>query len=136
VRGDDAGLEVLSESECMQLLEQAPIGRVGVNLGALPAVLPVNFAVLDGDIVIRTGGGTKLDAALSNAVVAFEVDGFDEVSRTGWSVMLTGVAKEITDPAELERAQRLPLRPWAPRTRDRFVRIASYLISGRRIPSH
>ena len=119
----------------MQLLEHAAIGRVGVCFNALPAVLPVNFAVLDGDIVIRTGGGTKLEAALSNAVVAFEVDGVDEVSRTGCSVMLTGVAKEITDPAELERVRRLPLQPWAPRPRDRFIRIASYLMSGRRIPN-
>jgi len=132
---DDAGLEVLSETQCMRLLEQASIGRVGLNLGALPAVLPVNFAVLDGDVIIRTGGGTKLQAAFSNTVVAFEADGYDEPTRTGWGVMLTGVAKEITDPAELDRAERLGLQPWAPFPRDRFVRIATYLISGRRIPT-
>lgn len=131
---DEAGLEVLSEDECMELLRQVPVGRIGLTLNALPAVLPVNFAVLDGDIVIRTGGGTKLQAAMSNAVVAFEADGYDDEDQTGWSVMLTGVAKEITDPSELERARRLSLRPWAPSPRDRYIRIASHLISGRRIP--
>ena len=131
---DHAGLEVLSQEECMRLLTQSHIGRVGVTMQALPAVLPVNFALLDGDVLIRTGGGTKLDAALANTVVAFEVDGYDPIYHSGWSVMLTGVAKEVTDPDELERAQRVPLRPWAPGPGDRFVRIATYLISGRRIP--
>src|SRR5690348_17101209 len=87
---DNAGIEVLSENECMELLREVPVGRIGLTLNALPAVLPVNFAVLDGDIVIRTGGGTKLQAAMSNAVVAFETDGYDDEDQTGWSVMLTG----------------------------------------------
>jgi predicted nucleic-acid-binding protein len=35
------------------------------------AVLPVNFLINDGLIVLRTGEGSKLSAALRNAVVAF-----------------------------------------------------------------
>ena len=51
-------------------------------------VVPVNYAVLDGDIVIRTGSGTKLDAALTGAVVAFEIDSVDPIYHEGWSVMV------------------------------------------------
>ena len=61
-------LELLSPEECEQLLAQQSIGRVGISMGALPVVLPVNYAMLDGDVVIRTGAGTKLDAALSGQV--------------------------------------------------------------------
>ena len=60
----------------------APLGRVGVSGGALPSVLPVNFRFDGRQILIRTGVGTKLDAAVANAVVAFEVDEIDPVAHT------------------------------------------------------
>ena len=61
---DRNGLEVLDRDECLRLLAFATIGRVGFTSGALPAVLPVNFH-LDGErILVRTGRGSKLDAAL------------------------------------------------------------------------
>ena len=44
---------------------------------ALPAALPVNFALLDGEIVFRTATGSKLAAALAKAVVAFQADDID-----------------------------------------------------------
>jgi len=126
-------LQTLSPNECAALLAEGSIGRVGVSVGALPVVLPVNYAVLDGDVVIRTGAGTKLDAALVGAVVAFEIDSVDPIYHGGWSVMVQGRAQEVLDPGELRRVQALPLRPWADGNRDRFVRISTERISGRRI---
>jgi uncharacterized protein len=126
-------VEELTEQECMRLLARGGVGRVGLTMHELPVVLPVNYALLDGDVVIRTGGGTKLEAALANAVVAFEIDGLDAVNRSGWSVVTQGVAKEIVEPDELDRARAAAIEPWAPGARDRFVRIATYLVSGRRI---
>ena len=126
-------LQPISEEECALLLAAGKVGRVGVSQGALPAVLPVNYAVLDGDIVIRTGAGTKLDAALRGAVVAFEIDSIDPIYHEGWSVMVQGRAHEVVDPEELKRARTLPLEPWAAGVRDRFVRISSERVSGRRI---
>ncbi|MCE7002079.1 pyridoxamine 5'-phosphate oxidase family protein [Kibdelosporangium philippinense] len=73
---DSAGLEVLNEAECFQLLAGAPVGRIVFNDRALPAVLPVNFAVLGRTLVIRTGARTRLAIAGINTVVAFEVDEF------------------------------------------------------------
>ena len=124
---------MLSPAECERLLAQTTVGRVGISIGALPVVLPVNYAMLDGDVVVRTGAGTKLDAALAGSVVAFEVDHVDPTYHEGWSVLLQGRASEIVDAEELDRARRLPLRPWAPGSRDRFIRIPAEVVSGRRI---
>jgi uncharacterized protein len=130
---DHNGLEVLPREECLRLLRTATIGRVGLSSQALPLVLPVNFALDGDDIVVRTAAGTKLDAALRNAVVAFEVDEIDPLYHTGWSVLVTGMARALRSDDELERARRLPLRPWAPGSRAGYIAIPTQLVSGRRI---
>lgn len=133
VQVDRNGLQVLNREECLRLLRTATLGRVGVTSDALPAVLPVNFRVNHDRIMFRTGRGTKLDAATRNAVVAFEVDDFDPVSHTGWSVLVTGVAQAVTDYAELAEARALQIPQWAPYQHERVVAISVELISGRRI---
>ncbi len=104
-----------------------------VTIGALPAILPVNFTMFDGAIVFRTSPGSKLTAAVHEAVVAFEVDAADSHATTGWSVMVVGRASEILDEATLERARALELRPWSPDAGDHFVRIPLEFVTGRRI---
>ncbi len=129
---DRNGLEVLDREECIELLSAATIGRIGLSSGALPLVLPVNFCV-DGDrIVLRTGTGTKLEAASRHAVVSFEVDDIDPLFHTGWSVVVTGIASPLESAAELDHARDLPLRPWAT-PGDRYVAISLEDVSGRRI---
>jgi nitroimidazol reductase NimA-like FMN-containing flavoprotein (pyridoxamine 5'-phosphate oxidase superfamily) len=130
---DRNGLEVLPRDECLRLLDRATLGRVAITVGALPAVLPVNFRLVDDRIVFRTSGGTKLDAATRNAVVAFEVDDMEPVGHTGWSVMVTGVAREVTDPAELDALGSANIPRWAPQDAERLVEISTDMISGRRI---
>jgi hypothetical protein len=93
VEVDRNGLEVLSRDECLRLLGTAALGRVAVTTAALPTILPVNFRFDGRHILIRTGRGTKLDAATRNAVVAFEVDEVEPATREGWSVVVTGVAR-------------------------------------------
>jgi uncharacterized protein len=130
---DDDGMEVLDETECLALLARTSIGRVAVTIGAVPAVFPVNYRLVDRSILFRTGAGTKLDAALRRSVVAFEVDQVDPLYHEGWSVLVVGVADELTDPDLLERAQTMPLEPWAPGDRPFLVRIGLDYVSGRRI---
>jgi uncharacterized protein len=130
---DHNGLEVLERDECLRLLGTATLGRIGVTSGALPTVLPINFRFDGSRILFRTGVGTKLDAATQNAVVAFEVDQIDPFAHTGWSVVVQGVAHELTDPDELEEVQRPPLARWAPGEDHRVVAIAPEIVSGRRI---
>lgn len=130
---DRNGLEVLARDECLRLLAGATLGRIGLTSGALPLVLPVNFH-FDGErILVRTGQGSKLEAAVRNAVVAFEVDDFDPLYHSGWSVVVTGVATEVSDPDDLERAGREPIARWAPRTDETVMSISTEIVSGRRI---
>ncbi|HZB34082.1 MAG TPA: pyridoxamine 5'-phosphate oxidase family protein [Streptosporangiaceae bacterium] len=130
---DSAGLEVLSPHDCLALARTMPIGRIVFTDQALPAVQPVNFLLEDGCVIIRTGEGTKLAAAIRDTIVAFEIDDYDARTESGWSVTLVGRAESVVDVAESARLARLPLRTWAPGNRDRFVRIKPEYISGRRI---
>jgi nitroimidazol reductase NimA-like FMN-containing flavoprotein (pyridoxamine 5'-phosphate oxidase superfamily) len=114
------------------LLEETPLGRIAVNSGALPAILPVHYRMLDGSIVFRTAPGMKLTAAACGAIVAFEIDHADLAARTGWSVLVLGEARRIDDPATLARAKALDLRPWFG-SRDYYVQIEIGRLSGRRI---
>jgi uncharacterized protein len=132
VTRDRNGMESLTRAECLEFLAQADVGRVALNMGALPVILPVNYALFDEDILLRTVAGSKLEAATRNAVMAFEVDQVHPLSHTGWSVLVQGVASEITDPVELRRAKRVPLTSWLDGD-SRYVRISSQLISGRRL---
>jgi len=129
------GIYELTPDECLRLLKTVPVGRVGVTIDALPVVLPVNFVMRDGTIVLRTVPGTKLDAATAGMVVAFETDNYGTSAEPwGWSVLVRGIAQAITDPAELDRARSLPLESWAfDGSADRYVTIAPTMISGRRV---
>src|SRR5690348_7800071 len=98
---DRRGLRILSTAECLRRLGRGGVGRVAVTVKALPAIFPVNYAALDGDIVFRSASGSKLDAATDHTVVAFEVDQNDRMSHTGWSVLVVGCAHVVTDPDEL-----------------------------------
>jgi nitroimidazol reductase NimA-like FMN-containing flavoprotein (pyridoxamine 5'-phosphate oxidase superfamily) len=130
---DRNGLEVLSRAECLRLLAQSRVGRVVVTDRALPAAFPVNFALLDEDVVFMTTTGSKLEAAQGEEVMAFEADDIDPVLHSGWSVLVQGLASVLSDPVELEQARALGLEPWAPATQFQFVRIRAELVSGRRL---
>lgn len=131
---DSGGLEVLDLQECLSLLAAAPLGRIVFTHSALPAIQPVNFLLHDGDVIIRTNPGSKL-AAAAQAIVAFEIDDYDPVDRTGWSVVVVGHARHVTDPYDVAALRELPLETWAPGGRDQFLRIVPAIVTGRRIPA-
>ena len=93
---DRFGLEVLDEDECFELMATMEVGRLAVVSGGVPLIFPVNYAVVDGNVVIRTAPGTKLTAAGRNQVT-IEADEIDPATHTGWSVVVRGRAEEITD---------------------------------------
>jgi nitroimidazol reductase NimA-like FMN-containing flavoprotein (pyridoxamine 5'-phosphate oxidase superfamily) len=135
------GIEVLDYGECLRLLATKQVGRIGFAIWGGPEVLPVNY-VLDGDaVVFATGAGSKLAAVVRSPVV-FEVDDTDEQTRSGWSVVIHGLAQEVTaaDTRTLERVQALPLEPWAEGRKPYYVRITPRFVSGRRVggagPAH
>jgi nitroimidazol reductase NimA-like FMN-containing flavoprotein (pyridoxamine 5'-phosphate oxidase superfamily) len=127
-------LEEIDREECLRLLrEEAYVGRLAFLVDGRPMVLPVNYLAEGETVVFSTVAGTKL-AAVRDTPVAFEIDESRALYHAGWSVVVRGVAHEVTDRDELERLRRGPLRSWAEGTREHWVRISVDEISGRRIP--
>jgi nitroimidazol reductase NimA-like FMN-containing flavoprotein (pyridoxamine 5'-phosphate oxidase superfamily) len=128
------GFRELDRQECLRLLAKVPVGRVVYTRHALPAVLPVNFA-LDGGgaVLLRTSADSELVRAVDGAVVAFEADEVDAVAQAGWSVVVTGAASVVTDPAEHRRLAVSGPRSWVPWPREVFVRIEPELVTGREL---
>jgi nitroimidazol reductase NimA-like FMN-containing flavoprotein (pyridoxamine 5'-phosphate oxidase superfamily) len=123
------GLETLPRDECFRLVKSQGIGRLAVATpGTSPLVVPVNYLVDGEAIVFRSGVGSKL-RALRGTPVSFEVDEFDVLRRTGWSVLVRGSAYETTN-WEIEH---LAVEPWAPGDKDHWIRIVPEAVSGRRI---
>ncbi|MFD9038878.1 pyridoxamine 5'-phosphate oxidase family protein [Streptomyces bottropensis] len=127
----------LDRAEALRLLGTVSLGRIVFTRNALPTIRPVNHVLVDGEIVIRTHG----DAALTRytrrtggegAVVAYEADALDPDTHLGWSVVVTGYARLVTDPRELARYRAL-LRPWETQRMDHAVRIRPDLVTGLRL---
>jgi nitroimidazol reductase NimA-like FMN-containing flavoprotein (pyridoxamine 5'-phosphate oxidase superfamily) len=129
----DDGLELLSEDQCRALLGPAGVGRVGITIAGLPVIMPVNYVFVDGDVVFRTGDGTKLHAASNGAVIAFEVDAFDPAVHSGWSVLAIGRSETVSDPGEIDRLNGRAPSPWAGGERTHLVRLHPEMLTGRRI---
>jgi len=128
------GLVGLSEAECWSLLSQSQVGRMAVTDGHQPDIFPVNY-VVDGErIVVRTGPGTKLAAAVITGLAAFEVDAIDDSQHTGWSVVVHGSVAEVHDLDDVLAATDMGIEPWADGEKSRFITITPGDISGRRIP--
>lgn len=129
----DEGLELLTEDEAWDLLALGEVGRVGVTIGAMPAIFPVNYRVIDGAIYFRTSPGTKHSAATDGAVVAFEVDDYQLADRTGWSVLAVGTANVVHELEVTRKVIDADLVPLANGVRSAIVRIEPAFVSGRRI---
>ena len=126
-------LEHLSRDECLRLMGSVPVGRIVYTRQALPAVELVNFALDDGDIIIRTDASGKLAAATRGAVVAFEADSVDVAGQAGWSVTVVGLSRAVTDAEEIRHLEQTGLTSWAAGKRDHFIRISPTIVHGRRI---
>lgn len=129
----DEGLELLEEQDALALLARGGIGRVGVTIGALPAIFPVNYRFIDGAILFRTAPGSKLSAASDRAVLAFEVDDYAEEDRSGWSVLAVGRAEVVHDRETTIKVRDAGLEPFADGVRTALVRIEPAFVSGRRL---
>lgn len=131
---DSAGFEVLDEEECYTLLASVSLGHVGVVIDATPVILPVNYAVIDRQIVFATGLGSKLTAALSSSVVAFEADLVDEPGGVAWSVQGHGLSMVLEPGSDLEADATLAVRSLAPLPRHFLAKVRLRHVSGRRLP--
>lgn len=126
----------IERAECLRLLVRTGFGRVAVNTGSeVPVIRPVNYVFDEASqsIIFRTAYGSKFQAMLNSARAAFEIDGVDPATETGWSVIVVGVTERVTNPVELRRLESLGLEPWAPGSKPHWVRVRAGTISGRRI---
>lgn len=94
-------------------------------------MLPVNFCLdYDGGVLLCTSAASELVRAIDGAVVAFEADEVHAVAHWGWSVVVTGSASVVTDPAEHERLSRTGPPSWVPARRA--VQFGSPLVQDER----
>jgi len=131
---DHSGYQEIPRDECVGLLATATVGRIAGTAGGRPFLLPVNYAV-DGDrVVFRTSAGTKLSGTAFGRV-AFEIDGFDDADRSWWSVVVEGVASDISDMVDEQstKLRSLDLHPFAPGEKAYWVAIQPESITGRRV---
>jgi uncharacterized protein len=126
----------IPRAECLELLATHSFGRLAVVMSnGEPAIRPVNY-IFDRptqSIVFRTSRGSKLYALLHAGKAAFEIDGIDENTFTGWSVIVEGASAEVTFPADIGHLEGHRLQPWAPGPRPHWVQIRARMVSGRRI---
>lgn len=133
----------LTEGECWSLLASASIGRIVFTHRAMPAVRPVNHVVDGRKIVIRTHLGAAIASRAAGrspaspdgppgSVVCYEADALDPVRHTGWSVIATGLARLVTDPADIARYS-AAVEPWIGRELNQVVTIEPRFLSGLRL---
>src|SRR6195952_3609527 len=132
---DERLLDVLDGTECRRLLATASIGRIAFTEGALPAIQPASYALRAEDVLIPTGLGSKMAAGSRGAVLAFEVDDYDLIERTGWNVTVIGPSRLISDPDQIRTLDALGVRPWAPASTHCYIALRIAVVRGRRISS-
>jgi nitroimidazol reductase NimA-like FMN-containing flavoprotein (pyridoxamine 5'-phosphate oxidase superfamily) len=119
----------LTPQECWDRVAAAPYGRLAMSVGDDVDIVPVNVVLSQGDLYFRTAPGSKLAELSANPSVAFEVDGFD--AEHAFSVVVKGTAERLERQADIDAADRLPLTPWIPTLKYRWVRIRPLSLSGR-----
>lgn len=134
MQGESRALDRVTRQESVELLSSAVVGRVVFTVSALPAVVPVSFGVLDDTLVLRTSEGTRLAAAADGGVLAFEADEIDPVARTGWSVVVTGLAEIVTDPVRRALIHSI-VEPFVSGENDVYVSLPLTVVTGRRVVS-
>jgi nitroimidazol reductase NimA-like FMN-containing flavoprotein (pyridoxamine 5'-phosphate oxidase superfamily) len=130
--GPHPRLDVLNREQCEALLAGGGVGRFVFLAEQGPVALPVNFRFVDGDVAFRTRTEGEL-AAAAGTIVGFEVDHVDEAMSEGWSVLISGPARRVDDPAELQQLAQLGIEPWPGGHREAVIRVETAQISGRSI---
>lgn len=132
---DHTGLRVLDLDECLELLATTPVGRIAFELDGEITVLPVAHLVDGVDVCFRTAGESKIQAAVDHERVAYEADSFDPATRSGWSVLVQGVATVVEEDKEAHRLDQHAPALWVPVQPETmtWVRVRAQSVSGRSV---
>lgn len=124
----------LSQSVCEALLRAGVVGRAVVDTPEGLHIVPVNYSVVDGAIVIRTAPASRLGRYGGGAAMVFEVDDVDYDRQRGWSVVARGRSEAVSRADEIAHIEsQWPPRPWASGERPLFLRLAEVELSGRQL---
>jgi transcriptional regulator with XRE-family HTH domain len=132
-------LRELGTEECLRLIAPGGIGRVGFDGPDGPTVLPVNYRIHGGSVLIRTAFGGPIEEGLRTGMegveikVAFEVDRIDDAMRQGWSVLVQGPAHHVSSEEELAEVESAEVEAWAGGDRTHYIRIMPHRVTGRRV---
>ena len=125
-------LREISKTECLDLLASHRVGRVAYCDDLGPVVLPVNYVLDQGTVLIQISPHSTLARHLRSAPASFQIDDFDDFNQTGWSVLVRGDAAHV-DNADLPADDEGRPHAWAEGQRTFHVRITPHDISGRRL---
>jgi nitroimidazol reductase NimA-like FMN-containing flavoprotein (pyridoxamine 5'-phosphate oxidase superfamily) len=128
--GRHPSLDTLARQQCDAHLAAGGVGRVVFSTERGPVALPVNFEFTDEEIIFSTDQA-KADLLVKLPVIGFEIDRVDETLSEGWSVLVSGQARQVLDPDELQRVSSLDLEAWAGGDRHAVVKIAPVTVTGR-----
>jgi len=128
----DRQMKPMTRQQAMDKLAGAEYGRVVFTQHAMPAIRPVNHLVSDGRIIICSHDDSAITAHADHDrgnVVVYEADQIDPRTRTGWSVTVTGLARQVEDPALVARYQQA-LRPWVAGPMGVVIGIGTDIVTG------
>ncbi|WP_156724902.1 pyridoxamine 5'-phosphate oxidase family protein [Streptomyces apocyni] len=131
-------VSALGRYEALRLLGTVSLGRIVFTHQALPAVRPVNHLMDGENIIVQLHDGATLASLVAptdtvGVVVAYEADAIDPVTHLGWSVVVTGYARRVTDKRDLARYA-AALRPWVQHdAMNAALRIRPDLVTGSRL---
>lgn len=124
-------LEVLGPRACRRLLDQVSVAWLAHCVDGAVHMVPVNFTVHGDEIVVRSGYGRSLTAVVEGRPITVAAGHFDEESRTGWSVTVTGRAHLVGDPLVNPGAPAAEV--WAELPATVPVAVAMTTVTGRRV---
>ena len=123
-------LDTLTREQCEAHLAAGGIGRVLMVTERGPVAVPVNFEFTNGEVVFSTDESKAKRVEIEH-FVGFEIDRVDEAMSEGWSVLVTGRGRRISNQDEYQRLASLDLVAWAGGDRHALVAIAADQVTGR-----
>ncbi len=120
----------LAAEECWELLRSEPVGRIAWNGPEGPTVQPVNFALSQGGIEVRTTAYSAIGHLSDDSAVTFQVDRIDPAARSGWSVLARG---KVTFDWTYGRVEAPGVDVWPSGERALRLHLEVSEISGRRL---
>jgi hypothetical protein len=106
------------------------VGRVIFHASRGPVAFPVNYRFSNNEVLFNTTVKAARELE-SQALVGFEIDRIDDAFSEGWSVIVTGSARQVDHPDQLVEHAAHGARPWAGGARGAVVAISVAEITGR-----